>query len=130
MAATKDFAPIFARLKTILEPYARKMIVVHDTDDHYYLDTRHVMKNKHRVCFGAVRTGKAYVSYYLMPVYAFPDLIATMSPELKKRMQGKSCFNFKEVDEKLFRELAKVTRAAAKRFSGKNLEQYMEKLGR
>jgi len=30
-------------------------------------------------------------------------------------MQGKACFNFKEVDEKLFKELAKLTDAGYKR---------------
>jgi hypothetical protein len=29
--------------------------------------------------------------------------------ELKKRMQGKSCFNFTSVDEGLFQELAALT---------------------
>ena len=40
-----------------------------------------------------------------------------MSPELKKRMQGKSCFNFKEVDENLFKELATLTKAGAAKFN-------------
>jgi len=52
-----------------------------------------------------------------MSVYACPQLLKGMSPELKKRMQGKSCFNFKEVDEKLFKELDKLTKAGAARFS-------------
>ena len=56
------------------------------------------------VWFGAVGERKNYVSYHLMPVYAFPELLKKVSPELegrKKRMQGKSCFNFNaiEVDE-------------------------------
>lgn len=70
-----------------------------------------------------MRVGKAYVSYHLMSVYACPDLLKTMTPELKKRMQGKSCFNFKEVDETLFKELARLTKAGAMRFSdGKFIE--------
>ena len=55
------------------------------------------------------RLGKSYVSYYLMPVYATPSLVASMSPELRKRMQGKACFNFKSVDEPLFAELDALT---------------------
>jgi hypothetical protein len=43
-----------------------------------------------------------------------------MSPELKKRMQGKSCFNFKTVDEKLFKELAKLTKAGTEKFRNEN----------
>ncbi len=34
-----------------------------------------------------------------------------MSPELRRRMQGKSCFNFTTVDEPLFAELACVVEA-------------------
>jgi hypothetical protein len=55
------------------------------------------------------RLGKSYVSYYLMPVYATPGLKDALSPELRKRMQGKACFNFKSVDERLFAELEELT---------------------
>lgn len=117
MADQKDFAATFQKLKAILAPYAAKMIVVHDSDKAYYLDTKHVMKNKHRLFFGGVRAGKAYVSFHLMPVYACADLLENMSPELKKHMQGKSCFNFKTVDEKLFKELRKLTKAGFEKFN-------------
>jgi hypothetical protein len=59
--------------------------------------------------FGAVSLGKRYVSYHLMCVYLAPDLLEAMSPELRRRMQGKSCFNFTKVDESLFDELSMVT---------------------
>jgi hypothetical protein len=55
------------------------------------------------------RLGKSYVSYYLMPVYATPSLVESLSPELRKRMQGKACFNFKSVDEQLLAELDAFT---------------------
>jgi len=51
-----------------------------------------------------------------MPVYMYPDLLETISPALKKRMQGKSCFNFKNVDENLFSELETLTRLGFERF--------------
>ena len=117
MADKNNFAPTFQKLKAILEPYASKLIVVHDTDSNYYLDTKHVMKNKHRLFFGAVRLGKAYVSFHLMPVYACVDLLSEISPELKKHMQGKSCFNFKNPDAGLFKELARLTKAGFARFN-------------
>ena len=117
MPEKNDFQAAFEKLKAILKPYEAKLVVVHDTDKAYYLDTPYLMKNKQRLFFGAVRVGKAYVSFHLMPVYANADLSKTISPELKKRMQGKSCFNFKAVDEKLFKELAKLTRAGFKQFT-------------
>lgn len=59
--------------------------------------------------FGAVKLGKRYVSYHLMCVYLEPDLLGAMSPGLRARMQGKSCFNFSKVDAVLFDELSEVT---------------------
>lgn len=47
-----------------------------------------------------------------MPVPATPGLAESMSPELKKRMQGKACFNFRKVDEALFAELDALTATA------------------
>ena len=112
-----SFDKVFAKLKAIFQPYAEKMDVAADNQTYYLLNTRYIMKNKQPLCFGGVRLGKAYDSFYLMSVYASPDLLKSMSPELKKRMQGKSCFNFKEVDEKLFKELKQLTKAGAARFS-------------
>jgi len=63
-----------------------------------------------------------------MSVYACPELLQSMSPELKKRMQGKSCFNFKEVDEKLFKELATLTKAGATKFSDEKFIDSLRKV--
>src|SRR5882724_6838133 len=127
MANKNDFDKVFAKLKAILQPYVKKMNVAQDNQTYYLLNTRHIMKNKQPLCFGGVRLGKAYVSFYLMSVYASPDLLKSMSPELKKRMQGKSCFNFKEVDKKLFAELKVLTKDGAARFSD---QKYIEQLRR
>jgi hypothetical protein len=59
------------------------------------------------VLFAGVKLGKRYVSYYLMSVYQRPDTV--ISPELTKRRQGKSCFNFTTIDDGLFDELADLT---------------------
>ena len=66
--------------------------------------------------FGAVQLRKNYVSYHLMPIYMYPDLLESVSDRLKKRMQGKSCFNFTILDEELVEELAQLTTAGIKRF--------------
>ena len=118
-----DFSETFKQLKAIFEPYAGKLQVVHDTETNYYLDTHHVMKNKQRIFFGGVRVGKGYVSFHLMPVYSSSELFNTISPELKKRMQGKSCFNIKQPDETLFKELAKLTKAGFKLFHDPKFSQ-------
>jgi hypothetical protein len=127
---SSNFAETFARLRSILEPYAAKMNVVHDNAANYYLETHYVMKNKQRVFFGAVQVKKSYVSYHLMPIYMCDELLSTISPDLKKHMQGKACFNFKAVDATLFKELAKLTKAGAARFSGDKLAKMMQSMGR
>jgi hypothetical protein len=85
------------------------------------------MSNKKPLCFGGVRLGKNYVSYYLMSVYVSPGQVKGMSPELKKRMQGKSCFNFRQVDKKLFAELRTLTKAGAEKFTDENFVNKLRK---
>jgi hypothetical protein len=120
MTDSTNFDEVFAELKSIFKPYVKKMEVASDTGAYYLLNTHYIMKNKQPLCFGGVRLGKNYVSFYLMSIYASPELLKSMSPELKKRMQGKSCFNFKAVDKKLFRELRELTKAGAVKFTDLN----------
>lgn len=108
MPPRPEFVPVFKGLRDILAEYAPKLKVVHDRPDNYYLDTHTVGANKKPIFFAGVRLGKSYVSYYLMPIYG-PQLRSGMSPALKKRMQGKACFNFTEVDAVLFKELKELT---------------------
>jgi hypothetical protein len=71
--------------------------------------------------FGSVRLGKAYVSFHLMPLYMNEALSGTISPALRKRMQGKTCFNFKTApDAALLAELERLTAAGLKFFDDKN----------
>jgi hypothetical protein len=49
-------------------------------------------------------------------VYAFPELGQDMSPELRRRMQGKSCFNFTFVDQALMAELDALTAQGLDRY--------------
>ena len=107
----KDFTAVFAELHKIMAPYAAKLDAKKDDATERYVDTRHIQKNKKPLFFGAVQLKKAYVSFHLMPVYLKPELLASASPELKSRMQGKSCFNFSAVEPSLFKELAALIKA-------------------
>jgi hypothetical protein len=73
------------------------------------------------VFFAAAMLKKNYVSFYLMPIYIYPELLDSISPDLQKHMQGKSCFNFKKVDDILFEELADLTRRGFDRYMLENL---------
>ena len=105
------FHDVFERLSDLMRPYGPELDCKADEPGRFYLDTHHIMKNKKPLFFGSVEIKKAYVSYHLMPVYVNPALLEGMSADLAKRMQGKSCFNFKAVDDTLFCELGRLTQA-------------------
>lgn len=107
---------IFTRLKTILEEYESQLLVIHNKSDHYYLNTQKKDNKNKEEFFGAVQIKKLYVSFHLMPIYYFPELIDSISSNLKNRMQGKSCFNFKEFDQELFLELEELTKSCLDKY--------------
>lgn len=113
-----EFQSVFARLRDVLKAHAGSFTVGHDTASYYSLEapagpaTLRAWggKMKRRVIpIAWVQIGRAYVSYHLMGVYGNPKLLDGCSNELKTRMQGKSCFNFKTVDEPVFKELERLT---------------------
>jgi len=109
LADTKIFKEIFQELKIIMHCYEKKLVCTDNEDNIYALYTKHMMKNKKPLYFGSVQINKAYVSYHLMPIYVFSELVDTLTPQLKKGMQGKSCFNFKLIDKELFKEIDLIT---------------------
>ncbi len=106
-----DLDETYQALKKIMAPYAAKLDTKVDSDKELYVDTQHIQKNKNPLFFGAIKVSKNYVSYHLMPIYLHPPLLTPVSAELKKKMQGKSCFNFTAIDKPLFQELATLTKA-------------------
>lgn len=116
MSSRNDLPIVFEELKSILKPYAEQLTLTADTSAAYSIDGPYSQKWKKQLFFGSAQIKKNYVSFYLMPVYMYPELLEGISPELKKRMQGKSCFNFKKVEAGLFRELASLTRKGAEKF--------------
>jgi len=120
--ADKDLPSVFAELRSILEPYAAEMEVNADTEIEYGLQTHwRRAKDGYPGYFATVKQGKRYVSFHLMPVYGFPDLLDDISPELRKRMQGKSCFNFAKADEELVAQLEALTRRGYETFAANGL---------
>src|SRR5256885_6557243 len=94
-----DFTAAFAALKPVLMKHARRLTVKADTPVEYTVVSKSASPfPQHKgqpLYFASVRVGKAYVSFHLVPLYMDPALTKRMSPSLKKRMQGKACFNFK-----------------------------------
>lgn len=83
---------VFSTLKNILSTCQYDFHIKHDSADHYYLET--TTADGKPEMFAAVQIKKNYVSLHLFPVYLDPSLLDGISDALRKRMQGKSCFNF------------------------------------
>ena len=117
MPRNEDYSTVHAKLRDIMKKYAKgSMRADPDKPGNYVLlGPASEWSRGKDLWFGAVVTGKSYVSYHLIAVYGFPDLLEDISPELKKRKQGKACFNFKTVDETLFKELARLTEKSYQR---------------
>ena len=121
---SSDFAAVFAVLKPVLARYAKRLSVKADTPTEYTLLTKRPSPfPQHKgqpMYFGSVRLGKAYVSFHLMPLYMCPALTDTISPALKRRMQGKTCFNLKNDPEaELIGELRRLTEAGVREWKQK-----------
>lgn len=105
--------PLFAQLRTMMADHRGDAIVTTDTDDHYALarpDSRGKL-----IFLAAVQAKRSYVAVHLFPVYEEPALLDDLSDALRKRMQGKSCFNFKVGDPALFEELSALIAKALSR---------------
>ena len=63
-----------------------------------------------------VKSSKTYVSYHLMGLYMNPAMGKRIPKELKARMQGKTCFNFRSIDPELFAQLGELTRESIEAF--------------
>ena len=102
------FTEVEDRLRQIVEPLRSRLVATRDRPGDLALEIPG-LEGKPWGYVAGIRRGKRYVSYYLMSVYAEPDIVRGMSSGLRRRMQGKSCFNFTRVDEPLFEELGRIT---------------------
>lgn len=97
-----DFADIFARIKKLLVPYGKKMDVRSDNEKNYQL---YIIKDfelagrKFSECyFSGTVVQKTMVAFYFFPYYTHPQHF-TIPDAIKKNLKGKSCFNFKKLNE-------------------------------
>jgi len=100
---------LYQELRAVLSAHASVLDVVTDEPGYYYLNTN-VKDGKGKPhFFGMVKKGPKKVALHLMPLYCDASLAASISPPLKKRMQGKTCFNFTKAQPDLMNELGALT---------------------
>jgi hypothetical protein len=120
-----DPTAVFSSLESLLATCAERLSVKVDMPDEYTLVTKSPspfpQHKGHPMFFSSIRAGKAYVSLHLMPLYMCPTLSGRISPSLKRRIHGKTCFNFKAVPEPdTIAELKDLTEASLKEWASKD----------
>jgi hypothetical protein len=112
--ARPEFEATFATLKDMLLKQAPKALVVRDVPGDFQIASPTLVDRVGRpLTLAMVLIKKSYVSFHLIPVYALAALAKTISPSLRKRMQGRACFNFTSVEPAQLRELATLTKKGA-----------------
>ena len=114
--SSQAFETIFGELRERMIRASPNQTVVTDSPGDLVLHAPipNPLKPDQRMWFGGIQIRKGYVSYHLMPVYSHRALRDQVSPELARRMQGKSCFNFRKSDATLFDELERLTAEGAR----------------
>ena len=108
----------FAALRESLAVHSERLLVTIDKPGDYQLCSRKLKDRAGRPLFVAgIQIKKNYVSYHLLPIYMAPALQKKISPALKKRMQGKACFNFTAIESQQIEELAALTRQGIEVFN-------------
>jgi hypothetical protein len=96
---------IFHKLKNILSGYVPPMLAVTDDAGKFELVTNKEITMRGSVrknlCFASLIVQGSYVGLYLMHVYARPENIQLLGPELRKALKGKSCFHIARLDDNL-----------------------------
>jgi hypothetical protein len=116
-----EFQEVYEQLRGILKPFEPSLRVERESEQGYSLNAAYSPEWQKDIYFGGAQVRKSYVSFYLMPVYLYPELLEGMSPGLKARMQGKSCFNFKKIEPALLDELERLAKRGFERYKQEGL---------
>ena len=122
-AEKPDLAEVFSTLRELLKGFRGNLAVQTDRPGNYHLEAPFILHRKKPLYFAGVRTQKNYVSFHLLYLYFNPAAIKTVPPALKKRMQGKACFNFATVDEECFTQLGQLIGDGLKIFKSEKFQQ-------
>lgn len=113
---TTVFPEIFERIKKQMLPYGKRMDVRADKPGNYQLyilNEFELAGRKFKECyFGGAVIKKTMVAFYFFPIYTHPKSF-TLPDAIKKNLKGKSCFNFKKIDEVQEKAIAQLLKEGA-----------------
>jgi hypothetical protein len=112
MAPAPDLVALEARLDRVLDPYRTRL----EPATIYNLPTLRRPGAKAHDWFAFVKPASKHVSFFLMPIVTWPDLLDGCSDALLEHRQAKSAFRFSAMDEALFTELETLVAGAFERY--------------
>jgi hypothetical protein len=127
MSPQTEFPLVFEKLRSILKPYEKSLAVKADSVNTYYLDGPYSEKWKKELFFGSAQIKKNYVSFYLMPVYMYPDLLKDISSDLKRHMQGNPASILRKLNLNFSRNSRALRRKVTSVSKKKNYRNDLEK---
>ncbi|NVM34422.1 MAG: hypothetical protein HWN81_02425 [Candidatus Lokiarchaeota archaeon] len=119
---------IFLKLKKILESQSNNLLVKKQyigSQAKQQKPAYHLYGNKEVSLFGkkpqptyiaGVIQQKNYVSFYFSPIYSHPDFFKNISPELKRFLKGKSCFNINKTTPELLKEVEDILKVGINKY--------------
>ncbi len=106
---TDDKKVIFAQLKSLLTKQASGLDVRKDNASAYELYGKKTVETQNKTVdgmyFASAVMRKGGVSLYFFPIYTHLKEVGPVPAELKKCMNGKSCFQIKKDDKKLYAQV-------------------------
>jgi hypothetical protein len=99
-----DLPAIEARIWSILEPYRDPLV----DSSIYGVPSLTWPGARAHDYFAAVKTGKTYVSLYLIVADTYPEALAGASAALLKRRSGKAAFTFPSLDDAVAADLGRL----------------------
>ncbi|MBC7926101.1 MAG: hypothetical protein H7039_10645 [Bryobacteraceae bacterium] len=110
-----EFSAAFDALVGLLRPLESRLAVKADEPGNYMTETRAPSYRGKPMMFASVAS-KSYVAFHFFPVYLWPEMLDAISPELRRKMQGKTCWNFRRVEPELFSELQRLVQDGLQRY--------------
>jgi len=110
-----NFQEIFVSLRQMMLSAASGEVIAKDLPGDLVIRTRRIdPRTEAPGWFGTVTIKKSYVACHLIGLYDHPELAAEISDGLRKRQQGKTCFNFRKLDPDLSSELSRLSEVMGK----------------
>ena len=112
-----QFGATFNALRTLVTPYQDRLVIKTDQAGNYTAELPQAKAggDASSLAFSLLIT-RTHVAFHFYPVYAFPDLLKNISPKLRKHMDDRTGWSFKQPDDKLFGELAELVAAGFSRY--------------